>query len=136
MANINKIILPNGRIYNIEVQSQNINGVLPLSKGGTNATNLQKAKENLEIRDNIVQAYPIEEATQLSSNWLSKTSEGEALTPETGIIYILLRGTNNNRYLMNTQFRWNGSTYVKINTSQTAEIQNISNLEIQEICSN
>lgn len=134
MANINKIVLPNGNEYNIEVETRNINGVIPYEKGGTNANSLKNAKENLGIKDNIIQVYPIEGAVQLSQNWLSKTSLGDALTPEKGVIYILLQGTNNNNYLVNTQFRWNGSSYVKISTSQSAEIQSISNLDIQRIC--
>lgn len=51
MAGINKIILPNGNQYSIEVQTQNIAGVLPFSKGGTNATTLEQAKENLGIEE-------------------------------------------------------------------------------------
>lgn len=135
MADINKIILPNGQECNIAVQTQNINGILPLEKGGTNASDLETAKINLGIKDDIIQAYPIEEAVQLSANWLSKNNDGIALTPERGVIYILLRGTNNNNYLINTQFRWNGSSYVKISNSQaSSNVESISNIEIQQIC--
>ena len=135
MADINKIILPNGQECNIAVQTQNINGILPLEKGGTNASDLETAKINLGIKDDIIQAYPIEEAVQLSANWLSKNNDGIALTPERGVIYILLRGTNDNNYLINTQFRWNGSSYVKISNSQaSSNVESISNIEIQQIC--
>lgn len=135
MADINKIILPNGQECNIAVQTQNISGILPLEKGGTNASDLETAKINLGIKDDIIQAYPIEEAVQLSANWLSKNNDGIALTPERGVIYILLRGTNNNNYLINTQFRWNGSSYVKISNSQaSSNVESISNIEIQQIC--
>ena len=48
---INKIILPDGDECEIEVQTQNINGVLPFSKGGTNATSLVEARNNLRIED-------------------------------------------------------------------------------------
>lgn len=51
MSNINKIVLPNGNEYNIEVQTENIAGVLPFSKGGTNATTLVEARNNLGIED-------------------------------------------------------------------------------------
>lgn len=54
MANINKIVLPNGNEYNIEVETRNINGVIPYEKGGTNANSLKNAKENLGIKDNII----------------------------------------------------------------------------------
>lgn len=84
--------------------------------------------------NNVVQAYPRASATQLSANWLSETQNGTALVPEKEVIYILLVGTNDDRYLANTQFRWNGSSYVRITSSQTVNIQNISNLQIDAIC--
>ena len=83
---------------------------------------------------NIVQAYPRASATELSADWLSETLNGNALVPEGETIYILLVGTNDDKYLVNTQFRWNGSSYVKITSSQAVDIQNISNFQIDEIC--
>lgn len=183
MATVNKIILPNGNEYDIEVQTQNINGILPFSKGGTNATTPSGARDNLglgtaavknttnsissktqllptssavinyvegkgylteeqargifdpQAEDDVVQVYPIAGATELSANWLSKTQGGEPLTPRQGVLYILLQGTNSNTYLINTQFRWNGSSYVKMSSSQGGgDIESISNLDIQNIC--
>lgn len=51
MASINKIILPNGNEYNIQVQSENITGIIPYSNGGTGADSLEQAKVNLGIVD-------------------------------------------------------------------------------------
>ena len=84
--------------------------------------------------NNVVQAYPRASAVELSADWLSETLNGNALVPEKEIIYILLVGTNDDKYLVNTQFRWNGNSYVKITSSQNVNIQNISNFQIDEIC--
>lgn len=62
--------------------------------------------------DDVIEAYPVSDATELASGWLSLTSGGSAFTPETGKIYILMADSTN--YSTNGQFRWSGSTYVEI----------------------
>lgn len=63
--------------------------------------------------DDVVETYIVSGATPLSAGWLSETEGGEALTPETGIIYVVLSaGTYTNR-----TYRWGGSTYVEISES-------------------
>ena len=76
--------------------------------------------------DDVVEAYPRSGQTELSQNWLSTTSGGSALTPETGKIYVLLAASTN--YAVNSEFRWGGSTYVQLNDGgltpmTTAEIE-------------
>lgn len=76
--------------------------------------------------DDVVEAYPRSGQAELSQNWLSTTSGGSALTPETGKIYVLLAASTN--YAVNSEFRWGGSTYVQLNDGgltpmTTAEIE-------------
>lgn len=78
--------------------------------------------------DDVIEAYPISGATELSAGWLSLTSGGSALTPETGKIYIILAASTS--YAVNTQFRWSGSTYVELSDGN---ISSITNAEIDAI---
>lgn len=60
--------------------------------------------------DDVVDAYIVSGATPLSAGWLSATSGGSALTPETDKIYVIVEaGAYQNR-----TYRWSGSTYVEI----------------------
>lgn len=63
--------------------------------------------------DDIVEAYIVSGATAFSSGWLSLTSGGSALTPETGKIYVVL---SSGEY-QNKTYRWSGTTYVEISAS-------------------
>lgn len=63
--------------------------------------------------DDVIDAYIVSGATPLSSGWLSKTSGGSALTPETGVIYVVL---SSGEY-QNKTYRWSGTTYVEISSS-------------------
>ena len=63
--------------------------------------------------DDVVDSYIVSGATALSAGWLSATSGGSALTPETGKIYVVLSA---GEYL-NKTYRWSGSTYVEISAS-------------------
>ena len=63
--------------------------------------------------DDVIDAYIVSGSTPLSAGWLSKTSGGSALTPETGIIYVVL---SSGEY-QNKTYRWSGSTYVEISSS-------------------
>lgn len=72
--------------------------------------------------DDVIEAYPRSGATELSSSWLSTSSGGSALTPETGKIYVLMADSTS--YAANTQFRWSGTTYVKLSDGGVSEITN------------
>lgn len=63
--------------------------------------------------DDVIDAYIVSGATALSAGWLSKTAGGSALTPETGIIYVVLTAGE----YMNKTYRWSGTTYVEISSS-------------------
>lgn len=63
--------------------------------------------------DDIIEAYIVSGATALSAGWLSKTDGGAALTPETGIIYVVM---STGEY-QNRTFRWGGTTYVEISSA-------------------
>lgn len=78
--------------------------------------------------DDVIEAYPVSGATALSAGWLSETSGGSALTPEAGKIYVLMADSGD--YSANTQFRWGGSAYVKLNDGG---VSSITNAEIDTI---
>ncbi len=63
--------------------------------------------------DDVIDSYIVSGATALSAGWLSATSGGSALTPETGKIYVVLTA---GQYL-NKTYRWSGSTYVEISAA-------------------
>lgn len=63
--------------------------------------------------DDIVEAYIVSGSTPLSAGWLSKTSGGSALTPETGIIYVIMTSGE----YQNRTYRWGGTTYVEISSA-------------------
>ena len=72
--------------------------------------------------DDVIEAYPVSGATALSAGWLSATSGGSALTPEAGKIYVLMADSGD--YSANTQFRWGGTTYVKLSDGGVSSITN------------
>ena len=75
--------------------------------------------------DDVIEAYPRSGQTELSSGWLSLTSGGSALTPETGKIYVLMADSTS--YATNTQFRWasgTSSTYIKLADGGVSSITN------------
>ena len=80
--------------------------------------------------NDIINGYPVEGADELSRGWLSKTQGGTALTPQKDKIYILMATTDN--YPENTQFLWNGSTYLSL---ADAQVGTISNSDIEDIMS-
>ena len=63
--------------------------------------------------DDVIEAYIVSGATALSAGWLSKTSGGSALTPETGVIYVVMTSGE----YQNKTYRWGGTTYVEISSA-------------------
>lgn len=95
------------------VQSTSVgaaNGVAPLDASSKIATQYLPS-----YVDDVIETYPRSGQTELSQNWLSTTSGGSALTPESGKIYVLMAASTN--YAANTEFRWGGTTYVQLNDS-------------------
>lgn len=100
------------------------NGVAPLNANGKiDDTYLPS------YVDDVIEAYPVSGASALSSGWLSTTSGGSALTPETGKIYILMAASGD--YGVNSQFRWSGTTYVEL---FNGGISAMTDAEINAIC--
>lgn len=63
--------------------------------------------------DDVVEAYIRSGQTAMSSTWLATGSaSGTAITPEAGVIYIIMNG--NSTYPTNSEYRWSGSTYVQL----------------------
>ena len=60
--------------------------------------------------DDVVDAYIRTGTTALGADWLSKTSGGAALTPESDKIYVIL---SEGEY-QNKTYRWSGTTYAVI----------------------
>ena len=85
--------------------------------------------------DDVIEVYGLSGTTALTSGWLSTTSNGSAITPETGKIYILMADfpSTNPTYTANSQFRWSGSTYVPMYDSG---VSSITNAEIDTITAN
>ena len=85
--------------------------------------------------DDVIEVYGLSGTTALTSGWLSTSSNGSAITPETGKIYILMADfpSTNPTYTANSQFRWSGSTYVPMYDSG---VSSITNAEIDTITAN
>lgn len=79
--------------------------------------------------DDVIEAYPRSGQTALSSAWLATGSaSGTVITPETGKIYVLMADSGD--YAANTQFRWGGTSYVKL---ADGGVSSITNAEIDTI---
>lgn len=73
--------------------------------------------------DDVIEAYARAGQTALSQNWLATGSaSGTVITPETGKIYVLMADSGD--YAANTQFRWGGTTYVKLADGGVTSITN------------
>ena len=76
--------------------------------------------------DDVIEAYARSGQTELSSTWLASDSAGSSvITPESGKIYVLMAdypNATNPTYTANTQFRWGGSTYIKLNDGGISEM--------------
>ena len=77
--------------------------------------------------DDVVEVYPVG-STELASDWFALTAGGAPITPESGKIYVLVVDSTN--YSANSQFRFGGTTYIKladggVSSITTAEIDTI-----------
>lgn len=80
-------------------------GVAELDSGGK-----VPANQLPSYVDDVVDTYIRTGATALGADWLSKTSGGAALTPESDKIYVIL---SEGEY-QNKTYRWSGTTYAVI----------------------
>lgn len=82
--------------------------------------------------DDVIESYARSGQTALSSTWLATGSaSGTVITPEAGKIYVLMADSGD--YAANSQFRWGGTEYVKLNDGGVSAI---TNAEIDSITSN
>ena len=81
--------------------------------------------------DDVIEAWPDPTETELSRNWLLDDQGGTYIIPETGKIYVLMEDSTT--YSAGAQFRWGGTTYVKLNDGG---ISSITNAEIDVITAN
>ena len=101
------------------------NGVCPL-----NANSIIDSQYLPSFVDDVVEAYPRTGQTELSSTWLATGSaNGTVITPQTGVIYLLMADSETSA--TNTQFRWGGTSYVKLNDGG---VSSITQAEINQIC--
>lgn len=74
--------------------------------------------------DDVLDAYIVSGATALSAGWLSATEGGSALTPTTGVIYVVLTAGE----YQNKTFRWSGTTYVEISSSPSQATESVAGI--------
>ena len=73
--------------------------------------------------DDVIEAYARSLQSVLSSTWLAtESASGPVITPESGKIYVLMADSSD--YAANTQFRWSGTAYVKLNDGGVSAITN------------
>jgi hypothetical protein len=93
-------------------------GVCPLNENG-----IVDSQYLPSYVDDVIEAYPRSGQTELSSTWLATGSaSGTVITPEAGKIYVLM--VDQPHYSANSQFRWGGSAYVKMNDGGVSSITN------------
>lgn len=119
---------------NITLDADDVSAIPTSAKGAASGVCPLDANSKVDSQylpsyvDDVIEAYPVSGATALSAGWLSATSGGSALTPEAGKIYVLM--TDSGDYSANTQFRWGGTAYVKLNDGG---VSSITNAEIDTI---
>ena len=80
------------------------NGVAPLDNNG-----LIGSQYLPSFVDDVIDSFIVGD-TPMAADWLSKTSGGEALTPESGKVYLVVTAGE----YQNRTFRWSGTTYAAI----------------------
>lgn len=121
----NGIVIDNNEISideEVVATKEDLEDYIPLSQKGANdgvATLDSNGKvPNSQLPafvDDVIDTY-IVGSTPLANDWLSRTSGGTALIPETDKIYVIL---SNGEYL-NKIYRWSGTTYVAISDVNNA----------------
>ena len=119
---------------NITLSASDVSAIPTSAKGAASGVCPLDANSKVDATylpsyvDDVVEAYARTGQTPLSAAWLSATSGGSALTPETGKIYVLMADSGD--YTANTEFRWGGTTYVKL---ADGGVTSITNAEIDTI---
>ena len=124
-ANINEALVAiDNAIDDVERSVGQANGICPLD-----ANSRVSSIYLPSYVDDVIEAYPRSGQTELSQSWLAKGSAGgTVITPEAGKIYVLMADSTS--YSANSQFRWGGTAYVKMNDGG---VSSITNAEIDTI---
>ena len=117
------------RTGQVSITAANVGAIATTARGAANGVAPLNASSKIDSTylpsfvDDVVEAYARSGQTALSSTWLATGSAtGTVITPETGKIYILMADSGD--YAANTQFRWSGTTYVKLNDGGVSSITN------------
>ena len=103
-------------------------GAVPTSEKGVangvatlDANDLVPTNQLPSFVDDVIEAYARSGQTALSKNWLATGSaSGTVIDPEAGKIYVLM--ADSGTYTANSQFRWGGTAYVKLNDGGVSAI--------------
>lgn len=106
-----------------DAQTQ-LNNMIPLSQKGAKNGVATLGSDGLipntqlpSYVDDVVETYVVGD-TPLASDWLSTTQGGDPLTPQKGIIYMVV---GEGEY-QNDQYRWGGTKYVLCNPSDVNSV--------------
>ena len=120
---------------NITLDADDVSAIPTSAKGAASGVCPLNASSKIDTTylpsyvDDVIEAYARSGQTALSSTWLATGSAtGTVITPEAGKIYILMADSGD--YSANSQFRWSGTTYVKM---ADGGVSSITNSEIDTI---
>ena len=129
---------------NITLSASDVSAIPTSEKGAANGVCPLNSSMTIDsvylpsFVDDVIEAYPRASQTELSITWLAETPESQGavpiepdaeIVPQSGVIYVLMADSTN--YSANSQFRWGGSSYVKLNDGGVSPI---TNEEINIIC--
>ena len=121
---------------NITLSASDVSAIPTSAKGVANGVCPLNSSSKIDSTylpsfvDDVVEAYARSGQTALSSTWLATGSaSGTVITPQSGVIYVLMADSGD--YTANSQFRWSGTSYVKLNDGGVSPI---TETEINTIC--
>ena len=114
---------------NVTITASDVSAIPTSAKGAASGVCPLNASSKIDSTylpsyvDDVIEAYARSGQTALSQNWLATGSaSGTVITPEAGKIYVLMADSGD--YTANSQFRWGGTTYVKMNDGGVTAITN------------
>lgn len=112
------------------IRSQAGSAIPTAQKGAANGVAPLDANSKIDAQylpsyvDDVVEAYARANQTALSSTWLAVGSaSGSVISPQSGVIYVLMNSGGDD-YPANSQYRWGGSSYVKLSDGGVSEMTN------------
>lgn len=114
---------------NVTITASDVSAIPTSAKGAASGVCPLDANSKVDASylpsyvDDVIEAYARSGQTALSQNWLATGSaSGTVISPEAGKIYVLMADSGD--YTANSQFRWGGTTYVKMNDGGVTAITN------------